>query len=337
MQRLNFTKIKQWIVNELWYNKNPLSLFLLPFSLVYYFVILLRRSFLELFCQQKFNVPIIVVGNLTVGGVGKTPLVIELANKFKAENLRVGIVSRGYGSDIDNYPYDLNLIESNSYVGDEPLLLAKKTNCPVVIAPKRADAVKYLIDKYQSQIIISDDGLQHYAMGRAIEIVVIDGQRGLGNGMLLPAGPLREHKSRLKQADFIVVNGTNNNLSKSNNTYRMDLIPGDIRHLISGEAIKVSTIKGIIAAVAAIGNPQRFFTTLKGLGLTFNQYPFLDHHRFSPEDLNLNEKIIVMTEKDAVKCLSIATDNMYYLPVVAKVENSFWDKLLAHKHLLIKT
>ena len=334
MQGLNITKIKKWVVDELWYNNNPLCWFLLPLSLVYYVVVVLRRSFLKLFFQQKFNVPIIVVGNLTVGGVGKTPLVIELANKFKAENLRVGIVSRGFGSDLGNYPFDVNLNETEIYMGDEPLLLAKKTNCPVVIAPKRADAVKYLIDKYQSQIIISDDGLQHYAMGRAIEIVVIDGQRGLGNGMLLPAGPLRESKSRLKKADFIVVNGENHRLLKANkNTYRMDLLPGDIRNLISDKAIKVAKIKGLIAAVAAIGNPQRFFATLKGLGLEFNPYPFSDHHRFKAEDLNLDEEIIVMTEKDAVKCVSIATDNMYYLPVEAKVENSFWDKLLAHSKL----
>ncbi|WP_133126851.1 tetraacyldisaccharide 4'-kinase [Legionella nagasakiensis] len=315
-------------MDKLWYTRHPLRWFLLPFALLYQVISECRRFFLQRFRQPPISIPVIVVGNLTVGGVGKTPLVIALANQLRARDVRVGIVSRGYGARVRHFPYEVTLNSKTDDVGDEPLLLAQKTGCPVVIAPKRRQAVQYLMDNHQSQIILSDDGLQHYAMARAMEIVVIDGTRGLGNGWCLPAGPLRESARRLKSADFVIING-----GEWPGAHRMDLMPGKLTRLISGQSLEVSKLEGTVAAVAAIGNPQRFFTTLTKLGVKFNAYPFADHHRFQLNELQFAEKVIVMTEKDAVKCRAFATETMYFLPVEAKISDAFWKNFWSHKQL----
>lgn len=315
-------------IDKIWYTPHPLRWVLFPFALMYQAITVIRRNYLQRFCQQQCSVPIIVVGNLTVGGVGKTPLVITLAQQLQARGLRVGIVSRGYGATITDFPHEVTVSETAVSVGDEPLLLAKKTGCPVVIAPDRVQAVRFLLDKYQSQVIISDDGLQHYQMGRAIEIAVIDGVRGLGNGLCLPAGPLREHAKRLHDVDFIVVNG-----GTWPGGYRMDLQPGKLTQLVNGETVAVSELPCPVAAIAAIGHPQRFFTTLHALGVIFKEYSFRDHHQFQPDELRLPEKVLVMTEKDAVKCQAFATDEMYFLPVDAVIDGEFWDVFWSHKQL----
>lgn len=315
-------------IDKLWYSRHPLRWLLLPATLVYQAIVGLRRFYLQRFKQQHVSVPIIVVGNLTVGGVGKTPLVIALAHELQARGLRVGIVSRGYGATVGVFPHEVDVDEMAALVGDEPLLLAKRTHCPVVIAPKRMQAVHYLLDKYQSQVIISDDGLQHYAMGRAIEIAVIDGVRGLGNGLCLPAGPLRERPNRLNGVDFIVVNG-----GTWPGGYCMNLQPGMFTQLVSGKTVGVEQLAAPVAAVAAIGHPQRFFSTLTALGVTFKAYVFDDHHQFQSSELCFLEKMMVMTEKDAVKCHAFATDEMYFLPVNAVVSGGFWDALWSHKQL----
>lgn len=316
------------LAEKLWYTSSPLCWLLYPFSLLYQFIATLRRCYLKKFRQQNFPIPIIVVGNLTVGGVGKTPLVIALAKQLQARGLRVGIVSRGFKATLRQFPYEVTKEDHAETVGDEPLLLARKTACPVVIAPKRPQAVEYLLKHHQSQVILSDDGLQHYAMGRAIEIVVIDGLRKLGNGLCLPAGPLRESSRRLKNVDFVIVNG-----ATIPDSYRMDLVPGEVTQLKTGKLFKFDPLQDSIAAVAAIGHPKRFFETLKQLGLVFQTYVYPDHHRFVPEELNVSEKIVVMTEKDAVKCEQFATDAMYFLPVDATVSDAFWDVLWSHKQL----
>lgn len=316
------------LLDQFWYRRNPLCWLMYPLSLLYQVVNKFRRAYLHKFHQQNFPIPILVVGNLTVGGVGKTPLVIALAKALQARGLQVGIVSRGYKATIHQFPHEICDKDVAALVGDEPLLLAKKTGCPVVIAPKRVQAVQYLLEKYACQIIISDDGLQHYALGRAIEIVVIDGSRGLGNGFCLPAGPLREGKKRLQQADLLVVNG-----GEWPQAFRMDFVPGQLTSLTSGAQVEPGDMQGLVAAVAAIGNPQRFFTTLRQLGICFKAYPFVDHHAYKPQDLVFEEKIVVMTEKDAVKCLPFATDKMYFLPVEAKLGNEFWDALWSHECL----
>jgi tetraacyldisaccharide 4'-kinase len=263
-----------------------------------------------------------------VGGVGKTPLVIELAKRIQQKGLKVGIVSRGYCATITHFPYEVQLSDSAQHVGDESLLLAQKTKCPVVIAPKRMQAVRYLLEKYQSQIIISDDGLQHYRMGRAIEIAVIDGTRGLGNGFCLPAGPLRESASRLKQVDFLVVNE-----GAWENAYPMTLKPGKIKKLSTDEEIIPNCLTERWEAVAAIGNPQRFYSTLQQLGIEFDTCSYPDHYQFKPGDLNYIKSLIIMTEKDAVKCRAFSSDTMHYLPVDAVLDETFWDALWLHQQI----
>ncbi|CEK09877.1 tetraacyldisaccharide 4'-kinase [Legionella hackeliae] len=315
-------------IDALWYKKHPIRWLLWPIAQCYKLITSIRRFYLLHFRQQHFPVPIIVVGNLTVGGVGKTPLVITLAKNMCAKGLRVGIVSRGYGATLKQFPHEVSSSDDALLVGDEPLLIARKTNCPVVIAPKRTQAVQYLLDKHQSEIIISDDGLQHYAMGRAVEIVVIDGVRGLGNELCLPAGPLRESSKRLQKADFIVING-----DEQKQGYSMSLTPGSLTHLLTGQKISKESLTAPVAAVAAIGHPQRFFTTLHNLGISFKKYPFPDHHHFQPHELQFREKIVVMTEKDAVKCQSFAANSWYFLPVEATLSESFWHALWSHKQL----
>lgn len=316
------------VLNKLWYSKHPLRWLLWPFAQGYRLITAVRRIYLLRYQQQQFPVPIIVVGNITVGGVGKTPLVIALAKKIQEKGLRVGIVSRGYGAIIKQFPHEVLLTDEAQVVGDEPLLIAKKTTCPVVIAPKRTQAVNYLIEKYQSDIIISDDGLQHYAMGRAVEIIVIDGARGLGNGLCLPAGPLRETAKRLNDTDLLVINE-----GDTLNGHSMKLEPGHLIHLKTGQEMSTTMLTNPVAAVAAIGNPQRFFSTLHNLGISFKKYSFPDHHNFRPDELQFREKMVVMTEKDAVKCQSFADDSWYYLPVEAKLNDSFWQALWSHEQL----
>lgn len=337
----------EWFLNRVWYGTaHPLQWVLWPFSWVFRCIVYCRRAFLQAFRQQKFPVPILVVGNISVGGVGKTPLVIALAQKFQEKGLRVGIVSRGYKTKIKHFPYEVQKNDCALKVGDEPVLLALKTHCPVVIAPKRTEAVRYLLDKYQSQIIISDDGLQHYRMGRAIEFLVIDGLRGLGNGFCLPAGPLRESKNRLKQVDFIIVNEINKAMESSanseslirfgsrNKAFSMILTPGNPVQLSTQKAVRVKAFKKQCAAVAAIGHPQRFYSTLNQLGIQYQAYSYPDHYQFKPNDLNYAQSLIIMTEKDAVKCISFHSDNIYYLPVEAVLNDAFWNALWSHEQLL---
>ncbi|MGL6029646.1 MAG: tetraacyldisaccharide 4'-kinase [Legionella sp.] len=318
----------QSFIDRLWYGRHPLQKMLLPVSLIYTAISRMRRSYLERFVQQRFNVPIIVIGNISVGGVGKTPLVIAIAKQMTAKGIRVGIVSRGYGAQIKHFPYEVGADDNALLVGDEPLLMAQRTGCPVVIAPKRTAAVEYLLTHHQSQIILSDDGLQHYKMARAIEIAVIDGVRGLGNGFCLPAGPLREPESRLNQVDLLVVNE-----GQWHGAHTMTLQPGQLVHLTTGESCSPTTLNGSIMAVAGIGNPQRFYSTLQGLDIEFTPCTYPDHYQFSANDLNYSEAWVIMTEKDAVKCRAFASERMYYLPVEAALDDAFWNALWSHQQL----
>ncbi len=327
---------KQW--SNFWYTRSGWRWLLWPLAFFYQNVVRMRAYYLQRFKQRVFNVPIIVVGNITVGGVGKTPLVIALAKQLQDRGLTVGIVSRGYGATVRAFPHEVCPDDTACKVGDEPQLLAQKTKCPVVIAPNRVDAVQYLLDKYACQVIISDDGLQHYAMGRAIEIAVIDGAREFGNGLCLPAGPLREPVDRLKRVDFIVMNGRCANAPRFETQFGkimhgMELRPEGLRQLLTGKPVIIEQLTSPVAAIAGIGHPQRFFDTLTRLGIVFNPYPFADHFSFKPQDLCVSEKTVVMTEKDAVKCYPFATDKMYFLPVNAHVCEDFWLALWSHQHL----
>ncbi|OYV56882.1 MAG: tetraacyldisaccharide 4'-kinase [Legionella sp. 21-45-4] len=328
LKRLTLNKLWTARFEQHWYHNPAKYRGLWVLSLVVQVISAMRRVYLTAWVQQQSPVPIIVVGNVTVGGVGKTPLVTALSDYFKAQGLHVGIVSRGYGARVRHFPHRVLLDDKASLVGDEPLMLARKTRVPVVIATKRNDAVRYLLTHCQVDVILSDDGLQHYAMGRAVEIVVMDGSRGLGNGLCIPAGPLREPPSRLKTVDFVVVNS-----GSWPGAYPMRLQPDRMISLMNGEAVSFNQWVMPVAAVAGIGNPARFFSTLEGLGLTYSPYQFVDHHAFTPHDLQFKEPIVVMTEKDAVKCCDFATKSMYYLSVKAQIDPDFWVALAQHPQL----
>lgn len=306
---LNYIKCN--LVNKIWYQRHFLAYALLPFSGLYYLIITIRKALYKLGIKKitKFKVPVIIVGNITVGGTGKTPLVIWLAEFLRQQGFKPGIISRGYGGKNITYPYVVTPNSDAAQVGDEPLLIARRTKCTVVIAPKRVVAAQKLLASSNCNIIISDDGLQHYALGRDLEIAVLDGARRLGNDFLLPAGPLREPKNRLNKVDLIVVNGDN-----------MQLIPENVIKKFKGKTVH---------AVAAIGNPQRFFQMLQSYNIEVIAHPFPDHHVFTATDLAFNDDLpILMTEKDAVKCENFSNAKYFCIPVTAELNKGFQQQLL---------
>jgi len=328
--------MKKWLqqiarrIEKNWYQSfNFLTLLLLPFSFLFYLIIAVRKYLYHkgLLTIHTFDVPIIVVGNITVGGTGKTPLVIYLANLLTTEGYHVGIVSRGYKSKKLAEPLFVTSESDVNEVGDEPLLIANHVPGPVVVFPDRVKAVETLLRYHMCNVVICDDGLQHYALGRNIEIAVIDGDRRLGNERLLPAGPLREPIRRLKTVDFVVCNGQ----CDWPGSYPMLLTPGKITSVMdemkqtTGDEIK----NKIIHAVVGIGNPKRFFETLKNLKLRFFDHVFPDHYPYKKKDFEFGEEnIVIMTEKDAVKCRVFADERFWFLPVTAILENEFGDTLL---------
>ena len=264
------------------------------------------------------GLPIIVVGNITVGGTGKTPLVAWLANQLAREGVRCGIVSRGYGGSHRGGPRRVRADDDPALVGDEPLLLVRRTGVPVVICRDRVAAAELLCGEVDC--IICDDGLQHLRLRRDVEIAVVDADRGSGNGRLLPAGPLREPVSRLQDVDFVVANGAS-----------MTLEPGDLRQVVDPSRRQpVDWLQGrAVDAVAGIGNPERFFLLLQRLGASVERHPFPDHHGYRPEDLQpLTAATVVMTEKDAVKCAGLAGTDWWYLPVVASLDPTLAGRIL---------
>lgn len=304
---------------------------LLPFSALYYLIIVIRNLCyrFNVFKSYTAPVPIIVVGNITVGGTGKTPLVIWLVEFLQQNGYKPGVISRGYipKSKASDEVIMVTKDSDTTLCGDEPVLIALRTNCPVAVTRKRSEAIESLISEHQCDVIISDDGLQHYAIHRDIEIVVLDGKRRLGNKFLLPAGPLREPASRLKQVDFIVNNGGH----PHRNEYNMQLIAGDAYNIQSRDQSKTLSefVGQTLHAVAGIGNPQRFFTTLRDNNLLIVEHPYPDHYQFKRQDINFYGNLnVIMTEKDAVKCLNIAEARHWCLPVSAKLDTFFGDKIL---------
>jgi len=269
------------------------------------------------------SVPVVIVGNITVGGVGKTPLVAALVQLARDAGFKPGIVSRGYGGKAPHYPFLVTADSKASQVGDEPLMLGRRCGCPVVVDANRVAAVKHLLQNSDCDLVISDDGLQHYALGRDMEIAVLDGVRGLGNGLFLPAGPLREGPERLNEVDWIMVNG--GQLKLEQDSQLMQLKPSQLVNLSTGQVKPVNALASEeVHAMAGIGNPERFFTTLKKLGYRLHRHAFADHHAFVSGDLPANDgKAIIMTEKDAVKCAQIADERCWYLSVEAELDNEF--------------
>ena len=335
--------ISHW-VEVLWYKHKLLAAPLLPLSKLFSVLASRRKTQLQAALVNKASaaqqLPVIVVGNITVGGTGKTPLVIALVKFLQAQGYSPGVISRGYGGKAD-YPYQVTAQSSAAICGDEPLLIATSCDCPVVISPKRIEAAAFLQTHNSVDVIISDDGLQHYALARDIEICVVDGQRQLGNGYCLPAGPLREPPARLNSVDFTVVNGPLNTAAPCQlqvDYHPMTLTLEPLRALPFTTA-QTPALTESIHAVAAIGNPQRFYTTLTTLGYEFEQHSFVDHYQYKAQDLLFDDnKVVIMTEKDAVKCQSFESLNKhFYLPVVATLPQDFWDQLLGKLQSVISS
>jgi len=280
-------------------------------------------------CTDLAETCIVVVGNITAGGSGKTPLVIRLCRIFEEAGLAPGVISRGYG----RKERGLRLVSpasSPAVVGDEPLLIARRTGVPVIVASNRCDAAHALL-KQNVNVIISDDGLQHYRLPRSVEICVIDGNRGLGNGRLIPAGPLRELPERLLSVDHVVINGDSNNMPADVDAHGMSLAPGLLKSLVDGEAWRLSQFTGCtVNAVAGIGNPGRFFSLLQHTGIKVIEHAFPDHHAYSEADFTAMDKNfpIMMTEKDAVKCTGLGLKNAWFLTVDAHLPHEWEDSLL---------
>ena len=320
------------LVQKIWYKKSILAYILFPFSLLFFIIISIRRWLYRvgIFHSMKFSVPVIVVGNITVGGTGKTPLIIYLAESLKQKGYTPGIVSRGYGSKMNKEPRSVVAESSFKEVGDEPLLIFSRTQCSVWICADRIAAVEKILSETNCNVILSDDGLQHYALKRDMEIAVVDSERQFGNGFMLPAGPLRETKSRLKEVDFVVMNGKKSNFELDNKIIHMQLKPDKIYNLMDSKKIlDINKTKTAVHAVAGIGNPQRFFKALRSLGLTIVEHPYPDHYQFQLSDLSFDDNFpVIITEKDAVKCKSFKNENLWCLRVNTTFEVDFVHALL---------
>lgn len=315
-------------LTEAWYRKSSLWVWLLwPLSLLYRLVTLLRRGLFMIGLKRtrRFPVPVIVVGNIAVGGTGKTPLTLALIERLRAAGFRPGVVSRGYGGRSAVYPVRVGADSSATMVGDEPLLLALRSGAPVVVDPVRPRAVERLLAETDVDVVLSDDGLQHYALARDIEICVVDGKRGLGNGHLLPMGPLREPESRLNTIEYLVGNGGTGGLHGAVTMH----LHADAWQAV-GEAGEPPAPGAKIRALAGIGNPQRFFDMLRAQGFEVVPQAFPDHHAYTAADLTFAEALpLVMTEKDAVKCRALGLRNAWYVPVTAQLPEQFFEALIA--------
>jgi tetraacyldisaccharide 4'-kinase len=316
---------------KFWRRQEIVSYLLLPCSYIYLIVVSIRKFYYKYFSVVKFPVPIIVVGNITVGGTGKTPLVIYLADLLQRHGYNPGIVTRGYGGSNKRGSRVVTVESKVAEVGDEALLISRRVKCPVVVDRDKVKAVKHLLRVYNCDIIISDDGLQHYHLPRYLEIVVVDAEFKFGNKFCLPAGPLREPLSRLNQVDFVIRN-FNTHLVPAvlPGEYSMVLEPSIFRNVSNSSLVRTAEdFRGlIIHAVAGIGRPQKFFQTLRRLNLTVVGHAFPDHYMFRPVDSSFEDKTVIMTEKDAVKCDKILNENFWYLEVRAKLDDEFVKVLL---------
>jgi tetraacyldisaccharide 4'-kinase len=342
--------VQHWL-NNIWYRGGAGAALLQPLALLYGAAVSRRRKAYSSGKRRAIHigVPVIIVGNLTVGGTGKTPLVAWLAQQLSKRAWRPGIVSRGYGS---RAAAAREVSESSPWeeVGDEPLLLKQRTELPVFVGRDRVAAACELV-KRGVDVIVSDDGLQHLRLARDCEIVVVDGTRGFGNGRLLPAGPLRELPERMRNADAIVINGASSNAAAVqwsglyDYSVRMELIPEEVRALMRNPQVVIApederltsasrqpleAFRGQrVHALAGIGNPERFFGTLRAAGIHVIEHPFPDHHAYRARELRFGDgQPVLMTEKDAVKCRAFAEPGMWYVPVGARFSENDAEVLL---------
>jgi len=322
------TKRLSRLAAQVWYQKTAVGALLWPLSKLFEAIVWLRRMGYHLGLRKTttFKVSVIVVGNITVGGAGKTPLILWLAQFLKAQGYHPGIVSRGYGGRPEASPQWVDAASAAGAVGDEALLIATKTGCPMAVSPRRPEACRSLLDKAPCDVLLSDDGLQHYALGRTIEIAVIDGERRFGNGWCLPAGPLREPVTRLKEVDLIVVNGGEARPGE----FALRMTMQDAVNLVTGERRPLAEFNSAPChAVAGIGHPARFFQGLKRAGLTCITHDFPDHFAFQARDVDYGDALpVLMTEKDAVKCKQFANERLWAVPVEANLDPAFAARLI---------
>ena len=311
------------------YSHNLISFLLLPLSAVYWALQQFHKFLYAtgLLRTHRLQVPVIVVGNLTVGGTGKTPLVAWLCAYLESKGYHPGVISRGYKGK-NTEPVRVSLDANPENYGDEPVLLANKTGMPVYTSANRVEAANKLLEENQCNVIISDDGLQHYRMERDIEIVVIDGWRRFGNGFLLPAGPLRESKKRLRKVDWILCRGGQPRTGELPYNYAITgLYNLETGKLSSPERLREQLAGKQVHAIAGIGNPDQFFRELTKAGFDIVRHPFTDHHDFQEQDLNFSDGLpIIMTEKDAVKCKNLVGSlgcDAWYLAIEAQLPETF--------------
>lgn len=310
---------------QAWYRGHAWLWLLWPLERLYVWLVQRkRRQFLRgQLDSYRAPVPVIVVGNITVGGTGKTPLILWLIDYCRARGLRVGVVSRGYGAAAPEWPWLVQASDSAAVAGDEPSLIVRRTGVPMAIDPRRPAALQKLLASHELDVVLSDDGLQHYPLARDLELVLIDAGRGLGNGRCLPMGPLREPATRLQSVDAVLLNG---NTEDSAQGFAMALQPVCLVNVRTGEqrALDLFATGQRVHAVAGIGNPQRFFITLRSLGWQPLEHAFADHAQYSAADLRFAEDLpVMMTEKDAVKCQEFATDKFWYVKVEARPSAAF--------------
>ena len=309
-------------LQRIWYECRPFPVFLLlmPWSALFALVSSTRRLAFRMgvLRSERTPCPVLVVGNVSVGGTGKTPLVIWIADYLASRGCTAGIVTRGYGGRAQHGPKDVTANSNAADVGDEAVLLAMRTNAVVVAGRDRVAAAKRAVDR-GAQIIVSDDGLQHYRLARDAEVVVIDAQRKFGNGWLLPAGPLREPVSRTRRADLLVET-VRANAAAANHGQRVVArhALGDAINLVTGERRPLVQFAGrAVHAIAGIGNPDAFFSMLKAQGLVLDAHAFPDHARLHVGDIAFDDDApVLMTEKDAVKCRAVATNRHWAVPLV---------------------
>jgi tetraacyldisaccharide 4'-kinase len=319
------------VLTKKWYEGHPIFWLLFPLTLVFWVVSWLRRTLFTLGIRRAYraDVPVIVVGNISVGGNGKTPVVLALSDYYKTKGLRVGILSRGYGGKSPYYPRQVLPDDIAHEVGDEPRLLAIRSGAVVVIDPVRARGAEYLVKTCQCDIIICDDGLQHYALARDAEIVVMD-ERMLGSGLLMPMGPLREGKWRLSHVNAIVHNRLDGKTplpdALNSAQFAMTLTPGRITNVCdTDQKLTVDELSARApTAIAGIGSPERFFNQLGALGVKLqsaNAFP--DHYAYERDDIP--SSTVIMTEKDAVKVQGFCHQDCWFLPVTATIDQRFFE------------
>ncbi|HCK02798.1 MAG TPA: tetraacyldisaccharide 4'-kinase [Serratia grimesii] len=325
------------MIERIWSGSSLIYLLLLPLSWLYGLVSCLIRLSYRCGLRKSWRapVPVVVVGNLTAGGNGKTPMVIWLVEQLQQRGYRAGVVSRGYGGKAETYPLLLNADTTTQQAGDEPVLIYQRTGAPVAISPKRAEAVQALLQQQPLDVIITDDGLQHYALQRDFELVVIDGVRRFGNGWWLPAGPMRERASRLNSVDALIANGG----VAQTGEIAMQLQARDAVNIASGERRPAVELLHVVA-MAGIGHPPRFFATLEKLGVGVEkEVAFADHQEYQYGPLAAlvsSDQTLLMTEKDAVKCRAFAQPNWWYLPVDAVLPPDQAEQLLHSVEKLLK-